>query len=121
MCYPHGFDLKRIYLDVNCSYNNKKDYYDNIKDILKEAIQIAPEIEIVWVLSSFINEFELIKANEIINDLPLIDGYFSTYGTSGTLIGTAKRLKEYNQNIQITHYFSEKDMNRQKRTYLLRK
>ena len=65
----NGFDLKRIYLDVNCSYNNKKDYYDNIKDILKEAIQIAPEIEIVWVLSSFINEFELIKANEIINEL----------------------------------------------------
>ena len=65
----NGFDLKRIYLDVNCSYNNKKDYYDNIKDILKEAIQIAPEIEIVWVLSSFINEFELIKANEIIKEL----------------------------------------------------
>ena len=65
----NGFDLKRIYLDVNCSYNNKKDYYDNIKDILKEAIQIAPEIEIVWVLSSFINEFELIKANDIIKEL----------------------------------------------------
>ena len=65
----NGFDLKRIYLDVNCSYNTKKDYYDNIKDILKEAIQIAPEIEIVWVLSSFINEFELIKANEIIKEL----------------------------------------------------
>ena len=65
----NGFDLKRIYLDVNCSYNNKKDYYDNIKDILKEAIQIAPEIEIVWVLSSFINEFELINANDIIKEL----------------------------------------------------
>ncbi len=65
----NGFDLKRIYLDVNCSYNNEKDYYDNIKDILKEAIQTAPEIEIVWVLTSFINEYELIKANEIIKEL----------------------------------------------------
>lgn len=65
----NGFDLKRIYLDVNCSYNNKDDYYNNIKDILKEAIQIAPEIEIVWVLSSFINEYEVLEANEIIKDL----------------------------------------------------
>ena len=54
---------------MNCSYNNKDDYYKNIKDILKEAIQIAPEIEIVWVLSSFINEYEVLEANEIINDL----------------------------------------------------
>ena len=65
----NGFDLKRIYLDVNCSYNNRKDYYDNITDILKQAIQTAPETEIVWVLSSFINEYELIKAGEIIRDL----------------------------------------------------
>ncbi|WP_407379658.1 DUF3656 domain-containing protein [Methanobrevibacter sp.] len=70
----NGFDLKRIYLDVNCLYNNPDDYYENISDILKEANQIAPEIEIVWVLSSFINEFELIKANDIIKELEA-EGY----------------------------------------------
>ena len=65
----NGFDLKRIYLDANCLYNNPDDYYANIKDILKEAIQMAPEIELVWVLTSFINEEELIKANEIVKEL----------------------------------------------------
>ena len=65
----NGFDLKRIYLDVNCSYNNPDDYYKNIKSILKEAIQMAPESEIVWVLSSFINEDELNKAKKIIKEL----------------------------------------------------
>ena len=65
----NGFDLKRIYLDVNCLYNNPDDYYKNIKDILKEAIQMAPETELVWVLVSFINEKELIKANEIVKEL----------------------------------------------------
>ena len=65
----NGFDLKRIYFDANCLYNNPKDYYENIKDMLKEAIQTAPEIEIVWVLTSFINEYELIKANEIVKEL----------------------------------------------------
>ncbi|MBR0271073.1 MAG: U32 family peptidase [Methanobrevibacter sp.] len=70
----NGFNLKRIYLDVNCLYNNPEDYYENIEDILKEAIRIAPEIEIVWVLSSFINEFELIKAKNIIKELEA-EGY----------------------------------------------
>ena len=65
----NGFDLKRIYFDANCLYNNPKDYYENIKDMLKDAIQTAPEIEIVWVLTSFINEYELIKANEIVKEL----------------------------------------------------
>ena len=65
----NGFDLKRIYFDANCLYNNPEDYYGNIKDILKEATQIAPEIEIVWVLTSFINEYEMIKANEIVKEL----------------------------------------------------
>ena len=68
----NGFDLKRIYLDVNCSYNNPDDYYKNIKSILKEAIQMAPESEIVWVLSSFINEDELNKAKKIIRMIYLI-------------------------------------------------
>ena len=83
----NGFDLKRIYLDVNCSYNNEKDYYDNIKDILRQAIQTAPEIEIVWVLTSFINEYELIKASEIVKELEsegyLISVMVDSPGTEG--------------------------------------
>ncbi|MBR0372006.1 MAG: U32 family peptidase [Methanobrevibacter sp.] len=78
----NGFDLKRIYLDVNCLYNNPEDYYENIKDILKEATQIAPETEIVWVLTSFINEYELIKANEIVKELESEGYLISVMGDS---------------------------------------
>ncbi len=65
----NGFDLKRIYLDCNCLYNNAEDYYNNIKDLLTRATQMAPHCEIVWVLSSFINQKELIKARKIVDEL----------------------------------------------------
>ena len=78
----NGFDLKRIYFDANCLYNNPEDYYKNIKDMLKEAIQMAPEIELVWVLTSFINEEELIKANEIVKELESEGFVISVMGDS---------------------------------------
>lgn len=78
----NGFDLKRIYFDANCLYNNPQDYYKNIKDMLKEAIQMAPEIELVWVLTSFINEEELIKANEIVKELESEGFVISVMGDS---------------------------------------
>lgn len=40
-------------------------------------------------------------AQEIIEDLPDIDYFVAGIGTSGTLMGTGKRLKEYHKNIQI--------------------
>ncbi len=64
-----GFDLKRVYFDGNCLYNNQNDYYDNIKDILEKAALMCSGSELVWVLSSFINEEELLKAQEIIEEL----------------------------------------------------
>jgi S-sulfo-L-cysteine synthase (O-acetyl-L-serine-dependent) len=40
-------------------------------------------------------------ANEIIEQIPNITHFISTLGTSGTLIGVSKRLKEYNSKIKI--------------------
>lgn len=64
-----GFNIKRVYFDGNCLYNNKNDYYENILDLLEKASQIASQSEIVWVLSSFISEEEAIKSKEIIENL----------------------------------------------------
>lgn len=41
-------------------------------------------------------------AKEIVEQLPLVDAFVSGVGTGGTLMGIAKRLKEYNQDISIT-------------------
>ncbi len=43
----------------------------------------------------------LTTAKEIINRLPEVDTFVSGIGTGGTLIGMAKRLKEYDKNIRI--------------------
>jgi putative protease len=64
-----GFDLKRIYFDGNCHYNNPQDYFDNIKETLKKGSLMASPTEFVWVLSSFITEEEAIKCNEIVKEL----------------------------------------------------
>lgn len=64
-----GYNLKRVYFDGTCLYNNPEDYYKNIANFLQEAALIAPQSEIVWVLSSFLTEEEAIKSSEIINQL----------------------------------------------------
>ena len=64
-----GFDLKRIYFDGNCHYNNPEDYFSNIKETLKKGSMMASPTEFVWVLNSFISEKEAMKCNEIVKDL----------------------------------------------------
>lgn len=64
-----GFNLKRIYFDGTFLYNNPKDYYENIENMLEKAKQIAPDTELVWVLASFISEEDAIKSNEIVKNL----------------------------------------------------
>ena len=43
----------------------------------------------------------LTTAKEILNEVNEIDTFVSGIGTGGTIIGVAKRLKEYNKNIKI--------------------
>ena len=64
-----GFDLKRIYFDGNCHYNNPEDYFANIKETLKQGSLMAAPTEFVWVLSSFISEEDAHRCNEIVREL----------------------------------------------------
>ncbi|WP_458402999.1 U32 family peptidase [Methanobrevibacter sp.] len=64
-----GFELKRIYFDGNCHYNNPKDYFSNIKETLKKASLMASPTELVWVLSAFTSQEEAVKCSEIVKEL----------------------------------------------------
>jgi putative protease len=64
-----GFDLKRIYFDGNCHYNNPDDYFENIKETLKQGSLMAAPTEFVWVLSSFISEEDARRCQEIVKEL----------------------------------------------------
>lgn len=59
-----------------------------------------------WMPYQFDNENNLLAhyygtAEEIIKDIPEITAFVAGMGTSGTLMGVSKRLKEYNSKIQI--------------------
>ena len=64
-----GFDLKKIYFDGNCHYNNPEDYFKNIKETLKKGSLMAAPTEFVWVLSSFISEEDAVRCREIVKEL----------------------------------------------------
>jgi len=108
----NGFDLKRIYFDANCLYNNPEDYYANIKGLLKKAIQMAAETEIVWVLSSFINQDELIKANEIVKELESEGFILSVMGDSPGMEKIFKCNIYGNHNLNVWNSYSVENLSK---------
>ena len=106
-----GFDLKRIYFDGNCHYNNPKDYFDNIKETLMKGSLMASPTEFVWVLSSFTSEKEAIKCNEIIKEL-------ENEGIIISVMGDFPGMSEIfdcpiygNHNLNVWNSFCVRDMN----------
>ena len=106
-----GFDLKRIYFDGNCHFNNPKDYFDNIKETLMKGSLMASPTEFVWVLSSFTSEKEAIKCNEIIKEL-------ENEGIIISVMGDFPGMSEIfdcpiygNHNLNVWNSFCVRDMN----------
>ena len=105
-----GFDLKRVYFDGNCLYNNPKDYYENIPKLLEEATLMAADAEIVWVLSSFISQKEAVKCNEIVKEL-------ESKGIIISVMGDFPGMSEIfdcpiygNHNLNVWNSFTVKDL-----------
>lgn len=74
-------------------------------ETIKRADNLALQID-GFRPNQFSNELNtlthyLFTSDEIISKVSNIDTYVSGIGTGGTLIGVAKRLKEYNDNIEI--------------------
>jgi U32 family peptidase len=105
-----GFDLKRVYFDGNCLYNNPKDYYENIPKLLEEATLMAADAEIVWVLSSFISEKEAVKCNEIIKELESKGIIISVMGDFPGMSEIFECPIYGNHNLNVWNSFTVKDL-----------
>jgi cysteinyl-tRNA synthetase len=77
---------------------------DGAIKLCKEIIQRSPEK--YYLTDQYSNKDNYMAhyhgtAQEIITDLPDIDYFVASLGTSGTLMGCSKRLKGYNNKVQI--------------------
>ena len=106
-----GFDLKRIYFDGNCHYNNPDDYFSNIKETLKKGSLMAAPTEFVWVLSSFISQEDAVKCSEIVKEL-------EDEGIIVSVMGDFPAVNEIfdcpvygNHNLNVWNSFCVRDLN----------
>ena len=106
-----GFDLKRIYFDGNCHYNNPDDYFANIKETLKRGSLMASPTEFVWVLSSFISEEDAVRCSEIVREL-------ENEGIIISVMGDFPGMSEIfdcpiygNHNLNVWNSFCVRDLN----------
>lgn len=103
------FPLSKIYFDPSFSYNNQEDYFRKVENLIKEASNIIQNTtiintsensspsQLIWVLSSFITEEEIVKASTIVTNLQ----------SEGIEIGISYDVpgvnKEFNCNIYGNH------------------
>lgn len=106
-----GFDLKRIYFDRNCHYNNPDDYFKDIKETLKQASLRAAPTELVWVLASFISEEYAIKCNEIVKELENEGIIISVMGDFPGMAEIFDCPIYGNHNLNVWNSFCVRDLN----------
>ena len=106
-----GFDLKRIYFDRNCHYNNSDDYFRDIKETLKQASLRASPTELVWVLASFICEEDAIRCNEIVKELENEGIIISVMGDFPGMAEIFDCPIYGNHNLNVWNSFCVRDLN----------
>src|SRR3712207_2267894 len=84
-----------------------------MKGAIDKAEEIVKENKGYYIPNQFSNEANPKKhydttANEIIKQVPDLDVFVASVGTGGTLIGNGRKLKEYNQDINIIAVEPEK-------------
>ncbi|MBR0472467.1 MAG: U32 family peptidase [Methanosphaera sp.] len=99
--------IDSIYFDPSYIYNNKKDYFENIENILRQARQIAVDKELVWVISAFTSDEDLEKIKEINNNLQKDNINISIMGDSPSLTLSFPNNKVYgSHNLNIWNEYS---------------
>ncbi|MCD7781623.1 MAG: U32 family peptidase [Methanosphaera sp.] len=89
--------INKIYFDPSFIYDNPTDYFDNIYSLIKEAVNIAIDKEVVWVLPSFTSNedmekikliYEKLESNNInisiMGDMPSLGEIFSNTNVYGS-------------------------------------
>lgn len=101
--------LNRIYFDPSFIYDNKKDYFDNIEDILTQATHIAADKELVWVLPAFTSDDDLDKMVDVYNNLKKDGMKLSIMGDSPSLTRIFPDTNVYGaHNLNIWNNYSVK-------------
>lgn len=77
--------INRIYFDASYIYDNSDDYFENIEDLLTEAVHIASDKEVVWVLPSFTSNDDLVKIKDVYQNLKNNNINISIMGDSPSL------------------------------------
>lgn len=63
------YDVKKIYFDPSYLFNNPEEYFENIEQILTNALAKITTQELVWVLPSFISDNEIENCMKVLNSL----------------------------------------------------
>ena len=117
--------IHKYFFDPSFSFNSPEEYFDNIKDLLKEAYTIVykksrrdtnkkngkeTDEKLVWVLSSFISDEEIEKISDIANELDEEGIYIPImYDTPG--IQKSFKGKVYgNHNLNIWNSYNVKNL-----------
>lgn len=110
--------IHKYFFDPSFSFNSQEAYFNNVKNLLKEAYSIVykrkekAEERLVWVLSSFISDEEIEKASKIVNELEK-EGFKIPimYDTPG--IAKSFKNKVYgNHNLNVWNSYNVKNLSK---------
>ncbi|MDO5852272.1 MAG: DUF3656 domain-containing protein, partial [Methanobacteriaceae archaeon] len=101
------YPVSKVYFDPSFIYSTSKEYFDNIIQLLEEAYKLCGnKIELVWVLSSFISDEDILKCKIIVDKLYSKNINISVMGDSPCM-GNLFDCKVYgNSNLNVSNSFT---------------
>ena len=111
LCLPENASIERkqilTALGADIIYTSKYEGTDGAQEVAKELADKHPDKYFYADQYKNDNNWKAhynTTAVEIINDLPDISHFVAGLGTTGTFVGTGRRLKEYDRTIQLVSF-----------------
>ncbi len=103
--------INRIVFDPSFIYDNSTDYFDNIYELLEEAVNIAVDKEVVWLLPSFASNRDMDRIKEVYSQLKESNINISLMGDMPSLGEIFKDCNVYgSHNLNIWNNYSVKTL-----------